>query len=121
MSRARGRAVAKTATAPTLVAGDATEGGPEGRLGALEQVAVMRRTPAMRWAPSPLRRFFGGLPPEMDVRLRCARLHPVKRLPRGPEPFGQLDIAVDDEEIGHVTSRRRETQGTRVYPRRVAC
>src|SRR6516164_5071793 len=41
---------------------------PRAVLDRWSEVAAMRRTPAMRLAPSPLRRFFRGLPPEIGVR-----------------------------------------------------
>src|SRR5215831_9984266 len=41
---------------------------PRAVLDRWSDVAAMRRTPAMRLGPSPLRRFFRGLLPEMGVR-----------------------------------------------------
>ena len=71
MSRARCRAVAKTATAPTLVAGDATEGGPEGRLGALER----RRRHAQDQPGRP--REVGDHAMHLHVHLIQRLLHPL--------------------------------------------
>src|SRR6266446_2975687 len=68
MSRASCRAVAKTATAPPLWRAIRRKEAPRAVLDRWSEVAAIRRTPAMRLAPSPLRRFFRGLPPEIGVR-----------------------------------------------------
>src|SRR3989304_2719373 len=68
MSRASCRAVPKTATAPPLRRAIRRKEAPRAVLERSSDVAAIRRTPAMRLAPSPLRRFFKGLPPEMGVR-----------------------------------------------------
>ena len=54
--------------APPLWRAMRRKAAPRAVLDRWSEVAAMRRTPAMRWAPSPLRRFFRGLPPEMGVR-----------------------------------------------------
>src|SRR6266545_220440 len=68
MSRARCRAVAKTATAPPLWRAIRRKEAPRAVLERCSDVAAIRRTPAMRLAPRPLRLFFRGLPPEIGVR-----------------------------------------------------
>src|SRR5262245_17481563 len=68
MSRARWRAVAKTATAPPLRRAIRREEAPRAVLDRWTDVAAIRKIAAMRLAPSPLRRFFSGLPPEIGVR-----------------------------------------------------
>ncbi len=68
MSRARCRAVAKTATAPPLWRAIRRKEAPRAVLERSSEVAAIRRTPAMRLAPRPLRLFFKGLPPEIGVR-----------------------------------------------------
>src|SRR6266481_1795160 len=67
MSRASCRAVAKTATAPPLWRAIRRKEAPRAVLDRWSEVAAIRRTPAMRLAPSPLRRFFRGLPREIGA------------------------------------------------------
>src|SRR5260370_20266875 len=57
MSRASCRAVAKTATAPPLWRAIRRKEAPRAVLDRWSEVAAIRRTPPMRLAPRPLRRF----------------------------------------------------------------
>lgn len=68
MSRASCRAVANTATALPLWRAMRRNEAPRAVLERCSEVAARRSTPAMRLAPSPLRRVVNGLPPEIGVR-----------------------------------------------------